>query len=71
MRSATGHDITPLDPARVEELASRLSPEERRILLGKDTERPFCGTLLDEHADGLYLCRLCGLPLFSLAGLTT
>ena len=51
--------------ARIRELAAKLTPEERRILLDKDTERPFCGLLLDNKEEGVYACHLCGLPLFS------
>jgi methionine-R-sulfoxide reductase len=29
------------------------------------TERPFCGTLLDNKKQGVYSCAGCGLPLFS------
>jgi methionine-R-sulfoxide reductase len=65
MYSSSGYDITPLSDTRIEELARDLSPEERRILLGRGTERPFCGILLDNKEDGIYVCRLCGLPLFS------
>ena len=63
--SKSGYDITPLTQDRIEKLAEGLTPEERRILLGKDTERSFCGTLLDNKEKGSYTCRLCGLPLFS------
>jgi peptide methionine sulfoxide reductase msrA/msrB len=42
-----------------------LSPDVYRITRGKDTERPFCGTLLDNHQVGVYTCADCGLPLFS------
>ena len=28
------------------------------------TEAPFCGVFLDEKREGLFTCRLCGLPLF-------
>jgi peptide-methionine (R)-S-oxide reductase len=59
--------VTRLDSRRVEELATRLSEEERRVLLYQGTEAPFCGTLLDNHRQGVYLCRLCGLPLFKSA----
>ncbi|HLB53518.1 MAG TPA: peptide-methionine (R)-S-oxide reductase MsrB, partial [Gemmatimonadales bacterium] len=31
----------------------------------KGTERPFCGTLLDNKRAGVYGCVCCGLPLFS------
>jgi len=47
-----------------ERLAKRLSAEERRVLLDHGTEPPFCGGLLDNKQDGVYGCRLCGLPLF-------
>ncbi len=63
--SESGYDLTPLPRRRVEELAAALTPEERDILLAKGTERPFCGVLLDNKEEGTYLCRLCGLPLFS------
>ena len=63
-RSASGYDLSPLNPAERERLAGRLTPEERRILLDHGTERPFCGTLLDSKEAGVYACRLCGLPLF-------
>src|SRR5262245_19738782 len=43
----------------------RLSPEQFRILRGSGTERPFCGTLLDNKKLGVYSCAGCGLPLFS------
>ena len=43
----------------------RLSPEQFRILRGSGTERPFCGTLLDNKQAGVYACAGCGLPLFS------
>jgi len=62
--SSSGYDLTPLSPARREELAARLSPAERQVILDHGTERPFCGTLLNNKAAGVYACRLCGLPLF-------
>jgi peptide-methionine (R)-S-oxide reductase len=62
--SRSGYDIEPLSPARREELAHGLSAEERQVILQHGTERPFCGTLLNNKASGIYACRLCGLPLF-------
>ncbi|HUD41282.1 MAG TPA: peptide-methionine (R)-S-oxide reductase MsrB [Dokdonella sp.] len=62
-KSASGYELS-LDPAERDRLAARLDPEERRILLDHGTERPFCGALLDNHEDGIYVCRLCALPLF-------
>lgn len=64
-QSSTGHDITPLAPEKIRALAADLSPEERTVLLDHGTERPFCGTLLDNKQAGVYHCRLCDLPLFS------
>ncbi|HZF94650.1 MAG TPA: peptide-methionine (R)-S-oxide reductase MsrB [Allosphingosinicella sp.] len=63
-RSGTGYDLTPLSPGRRESLAASLSPEERQVILNHGTERPFCGTLLNNKDAGVYACRLCGLPLF-------
>ena len=63
-RSAAGYDLTPLTAEERERLAARLTPEERRVMIDHGTERPFCGGLLDHHADGVYACRLCALPLF-------
>jgi peptide-methionine (R)-S-oxide reductase len=63
--SAAGYDLTPFTREQIEEKAAHLSEEERRVLLDHGTERPFCGTLLDNKNAGVYDCRLCGLPLFS------
>lgn len=63
--STSGFVITRLDDARVQELARDLTPEQRQIVLAKGTERPFCGTLLDNKKTGTYCCVLCDLPLFS------
>ena len=62
--SASGYDLTPISAAERDRLAARLSPEERHVLFDHGTERPFCGGLLHEHGDGVFACRLCGLPLF-------
>ena len=62
--SASGYDITPLSKDTIERLAQDLTDEERRVLLDHGTEPPSCGTLLDNKMDGVYACRLCGLPLF-------
>ncbi len=34
------------------------------MLLRHGTEAPFCGGLLGNKEPGVYVCRLCGLPLF-------
>ncbi|PSJ47460.1 peptide-methionine (R)-S-oxide reductase [Zobellella endophytica] len=61
------YDLGPPTDAQRQQLAERLSPEERRILLNQGTEPPFCGNLLDNKQEGCYVCRLCTLPLFSSA----
>jgi peptide-methionine (R)-S-oxide reductase len=62
--SAAGFDLTPPSEAERARLAADLSEEERDVLLRHGTEAPFCGGLLGQKQDGLYCCRLCGLPLF-------
>jgi peptide-methionine (R)-S-oxide reductase len=62
--SASGYDLRPLSDAERDRLAASLSPEERHVILQQGTERPFCGTLLNNKSAGIYACRLCGLPLF-------
>ncbi len=61
----TTYDLTPLTPDQIADLARKLSPEEADVLLRRGTEAPFCGAFLDNKKDGTYVCRLCGLPLFS------
>lgn len=63
--SKSGYDVSRLAEDRVQALASEFSPEERHVILHQGTERPFCGLLLDNKKPGTYICRLCGLPLFS------
>jgi methionine-R-sulfoxide reductase len=45
----------------------QLTPQQYQVARGKGTERPFCGTLLDNKRPGVYSCVCCGLPLFSSA----
>jgi peptide-methionine (R)-S-oxide reductase len=62
--SASGFDLTPPSPEDMKRLAASLDGEEARVLLHHGTEAAFCGGLLDQKDDGVYCCRLCGLPLF-------
>ncbi|KRG71670.1 peptide-methionine (R)-S-oxide reductase MsrB [Pseudoxanthomonas dokdonensis] len=57
-------DLSPPTAAQREALVAGLSDEERRVLLQHGTEAPFCGVFLDNKLEGVYCCRLCGLPLF-------
>jgi peptide methionine sulfoxide reductase msrA/msrB len=66
-----GELVGPVDVPRVvksdAEWRALLTPEQFRIARGKGTERPFCGTLLDNKQEGVYSCVCCRLPLFSSA----
>ena len=66
---ATGALIGPVETPRViktdAEWRAQLTPEQYAVARSKGTERPFCGTLLDNKREGLYTCVCCGLPLFS------
>lgn len=41
-----------------------LTPQQFRILRAQGTEAAFCGGLLNEKGQGVYVCAGCGLPLF-------
>jgi len=64
-----GQLVGPMDSPKLtlgdDEWRRRLTPEQYRILRSSGTERPFCGTLLDNKKPGVYCCAGCGLPLFS------
>lgn len=62
--ATTNFDLTPPTEAEFDTLAADLSTEERHVLLQHGTEAPFCGLFTDHKGQGLYTCRLCGLPLF-------
>lgn len=63
--SRSGYDITPLSDEQKRPLVAALNPEARDITQRGGTERPFCGTLLDNKQEGVYACVVCGLPIFS------
>ena len=47
------------------EWRAQLDPAEYQILRKEGTERPFSSLLNKEYGEGVYLCRGCGLPIFS------
>jgi peptide-methionine (R)-S-oxide reductase len=63
-RSQSGFDLTPPTAEQRAALEAALTPDEARVLLHHGTEAPFCGGLLGNKDAGVYVCRLCGLPLF-------
>ena len=64
-----GRLVGPIEQPKVvktdAEWRAQLTPEQYQIARGKGTERPFCGTLLDNKKEGVYSCVCCSLPLFS------
>jgi methionine-R-sulfoxide reductase len=64
-----GKLVGPLEVPRVEktdqEWQEQLTPDQYAVARAQGTERPFCGTLLDNKRNGVYSCVCCGLPLFS------
>ena len=63
-RSLSGFDLTAPSHEQRAALEADLTPGEARVLLHHGTEAPFCGGLLENKEAGVYVCRLCGLPLF-------
>jgi peptide-methionine (R)-S-oxide reductase len=57
-------DLEPPSEAQLRDLAADLDAQERQVLLEHGTEAPFCGVFLNEKRNGVFCCRLCGLPLF-------
>lgn len=64
MSDAARFDLTPPSESERAVLIKDLNTEERGVLLEHGTEAPFCGVLLNEKREGIFTCRLCGLPLF-------
>ncbi len=64
-----GQLVGPVEVERVvktdEEWRAQLSADQFKVARGKGTERPFCGTLLDNKRNGVYACVCCALPLFT------
>ena len=48
-----------------EEYKKLLPPDSYEVLFEDGTERPFTGPLLEEHRQGVFLCKACGNELFS------
>ncbi len=48
-----------------EELKNKLTPEQYKVMRQKGTEVPFTGKYVHKGEDGMYMCTVCGNPLFS------
>jgi methionine-R-sulfoxide reductase len=42
----------------------KLTAEEKRVIVDKGTEAPFSGEYETNFAEGTYVCRRCGAPLY-------
>lgn len=64
-----GGQLVPVEMPKVDksdaEWQEQLTPEQFAVARAHGTERPFCGTLLDNKRTGVYSCICCGLPLFA------
>jgi methionine-R-sulfoxide reductase len=64
-----GRLVGPVEVAHLvkseQEWRAQLTPAQYVVARGKGTERPFCGTLLDNKRSGVYACICCKLPLFA------
>ncbi len=67
--NSAGHLVGPVAVERIEkteaEWRALLTPEQFEVARAQGTERPFCGTLLDNKRAGVYACVCCGLPLYA------
>lgn len=59
MRASEGRD-----PKETTVKLNPLTPEEKRVIVDKGTERPFTGEFYKHKEDGTYTCRQCDAPLF-------
>ena len=60
---AHGADATWVAPTE-EQYKKMLSSLEYNVMREKGTERPHSGAYVDNHDDGIFHCRACGMPLF-------
>lgn len=50
--------------ANAQTMKKELTPEEKRVIIDKGTERPFTGKYYDFKEKGTYVCKQCGAALY-------
>lgn len=48
-----------------EKLKTCLTPDQYYVTQEKGTEKPFTGKYVEHHEKGMYVCSVCGAPLFN------
>ncbi|MFA6608466.1 MAG: methionine-R-sulfoxide reductase [Candidatus Paceibacterota bacterium] len=43
---------------------NELTPEEKKVIIDKETEAPFVGEYVNNKETGIYVCRQCCAPLY-------
>lgn len=62
--SKSGYDVAPLPRGRVAELANKLDADTYKITQKAGTEMCGTGKLLKNKGEGIYVCVVCGLPIY-------
>ncbi len=69
--NANGELVGPIEESKVvktdAQWRAQLGQATYEIARAKGTEPSFCGNLLNNHLDGVYICVCCKLPLFTSA----
>ena len=52
-------------PLTEDQIRAKLTPEQYHVTREAGTEAPFTNKYADNHADGIYHCVVCDLPLYS------
>lgn len=56
--------LSAVGAANAQNMKKELTPEEKRVMIDKGTERPFTGKYYDFKEKGTYVCKQCGAPLY-------
>jgi len=53
-----------IDLKKYDAQIQKLSDEERYVIINKGTQAPYTGKYTTEKSNGVYVCKLCGTPLY-------